>query len=336
VRDSRSNECMRKYARLYREVLEKRSIRRARVAEEAANRLKNRLRQDIRYHYDLFHGRILTLIVPLLVVLTTIFAALHLDGRALTSIDGVFAPIYALFGTLILAALSVCWVRYRGDEYVYKDAAESEYGCMPFSSNVVIRTNKRLRVLSLLLPVSLLLFTVFLNLRLADSIQWHYGLVFMPIWVIFALLIDLLRPRLLEADQRRALVSFWMFLLSPLLVFSVLVCLRLQGTYMPLQYVFIPFWVVESIFTFLPFLASLAAFAHHLHWIRWNDTDARHAVYACMFSVVLFLPLIVFQILLALQDEGASRSYATVFVPLLLWESMFMLAAITVSLLIHW
>jgi hypothetical protein len=103
----------------------------------------------------------------------------------------------------------------------------------------------------------------------------------------------------------------------------------LDGGATSLEHVFIPFWIVEAAFLVVPLIAVivvLVQFFIRCNKVRCSMREGRQIVSWCCVSYLVFGPLTVFQILLIVRSD-MDYKYATVFIPLLLWESILVAGA---------
>lgn len=116
--------------------------------------------------------------------------------------------------------------------------------------------------------LSLMLFMIFVLLKLDKLITWNWFLIFIPMW-IYDLIVILywglkigLRHRNTDSRERNSAQNIWRIVSGCLkLFFELLLCIYLQYDYnLKLFYVFIPFW---SLLLGLVVEAGILAF----HWI---------------------------------------------------------------------
>ncbi|KAF6037288.1 TMEM60 [Bugula neritina] len=98
--------------------------------------------------------------------------------------------------------------------------------------------------------LSLMLFMIFVLLKLDKLITWNWFLIFIPMW-IYDLIVILywglkigLRHRNTDSRERNSAQNIWRIVSGCLkLFFELLLCIYLQYDYnLKLFYVFIPFW----------------------------------------------------------------------------------------------
>jgi len=98
--------------------------------------------------------------------------------------------------------------------------------------------------------LSLILFMIFVLLKLDKLITWNWFLIFIPMW-IYDLVVILywglkigLRHRNTDSRERNSAQNIWRIVSGCLkLFFELLLCIYLQYDYnLKLFYVFIPFW----------------------------------------------------------------------------------------------
>ena len=115
--------------------------------------------------------------------------------------------------------------------------------------------------------------------------------------------------------------------LAPLLVVSVLVAIKLDGAQIPLQLVFIPFWVIDGLYLLVPLLAcviGLGSLVVRCRRLDLSGHDVRQLVTGFFISYIVFVPLTMFEILLVLRENDVSNyKFSTVFIPLFIWEALF-------------
>ena len=137
--------------------------------------------------------------------------------------------------------------------------------------------------------------------------------MFLPVWVVFTIL--LISPLLrwpLFARSTSEYASMLLLAWVPLVGFSVLLCLRLEGILqMPVILMMLPIWMVLTSVHFGLFFAMCFALVK-------DPETARNAALKLLILVSLEAPFVSFTVLFGLKDANMlDLSYTVVFSPLI-------------------
>ena len=325
------------YERLFKYISGRRKRREVLKRSEERRERRNRQKKIFLSLWDGFHIRILTIILPLLLLLSTVFISLRLDKSSGISIETTLAPLFLALSLLSLAILSVAIVKRNSDFPLFEKVIHRDLGCIPFFQSEIVGESKTAILSALSLFLSLFLWLLFMLLRLDGQVTWHYSVVFIPIWFSFLLL--LLSPCMnwrFTEEKFGSYLLLWLLLLLPLLIVCILLCVRLDGdNSLSASLILIPLFIVDSLYLALPLVTSTIAVISHLMnctAISYTSGEVKNIVSLCCLSYIVFVPLTVFEALIALKDQGTDITYVAVFSPLIVWESFLFIGGLAIGL----
>ncbi|GBG31189.1 Transmembrane protein 185B [Hondaea fermentalgiana] len=269
-------------------------------------------------------------ICPLLLF---ILVALSMDGRLDGSIWVIMTPLFFLFG---LFAVGICmgavlYLRSSKSDSLFYGMYPNYRGFIQFWMHKVFREEPVAMCSGVVLYVSLVLFVIFIGMRVEASTTWPWMAIFSPFWIM--LLIFALSPVLRwcgaheDMDDFKTpylvlMFSVWL----PVTVFAIALPLYLDRyVSVSIAVVLIPLWVFEGellIFLFVTLAQSL-----------YTRKDISDSLLVVVVMLVIFAPLVAFQVLLVIKFDAAGEplTWMEVFTPLFVWFSICTLYLINVT-----
>jgi Transmembrane Fragile-X-F protein len=288
--------------------------------------------------YGFFHLRCITACLPTLLLITTVLAMKAVEEPDDWSASQVMIPLFVALGLLTIGIVSVCCTKYRPYYWLFEGISEGYGGCLPRLSQHIV--GERLLGNALMLIIFSLITTFFIlfAVRLDGVITVSYGIVFIPLWLAFlGMCFAPCTGWYNEAERVQFALFVAVMILAPLLVFSILLVVRLDGdTGMKMQLVSIPFWVIYGFYLVVPLMVCICTGSQQLARKLCNYhclgdcsySEFLHSVTVCFAAYVIFLPLALFQIFLTLRDnDQTSISATSAFVPMLVWQSLLCLGS---------
>jgi hypothetical protein len=299
-----------------------------------ARQLQMRRRRTKRLCEASFRGffRALPLLTMVLLILSTVLFFYAVDERGGISLPDAFAPLFVLYGLWFTAVVGTicnhslrklwCCEDIRGDE-----------GFLPRAIHEMVGDRLRSKTLMFALLASLLVFLTLLAVKLGGATDASFATVFIPLWLsFFCFCISPVFGWLRSSSDRFALFGLAWFIFLPLLIFVAVLNSRLDGGSVPVHLAAIPLWIVLGLVLMVPFTAcTIAVISARFRVGPWDcrPRDAWQYFIACTGNCAFIAPLVVFLILVSLNDAGeAPQTKSTVLIPLLLWESIIAAAAL--------
>ena len=268
--------------------------------------------------------------LPYLLILFLAILAARLDGGIDWSLWTVFFPIWAMAALLFLvsfgASLCAAWLSYyrvgTSVTSVWSGLMEQLLGTpvvwyLRLSIGAGHGKVAAIHSALLALMVMILPFTLVMKFDGVGGEAYNYGTAFLPLWLAFALhaASPLFRSGLTSAQNAfRFHIVLWVALLVPSLAVFVTLAISLDGAFIPLHLIFIPWWVVNGIIV----LTGAISLINALWMVCRRRTSATacgefSAVFLAISAVVV--PPLLFLILLAYKVDTPSTS--------LPWRSVF-------------
>lgn len=277
--------------------------------------------------YECFHLRVLTALVPFLVLLTSVFSLLALNERDGWGVGSAFAPLFTLLGLLGLGALSICCSRLCRDVWLCERLRSNHNGCLLSLVHDVLGDRVLPNALLCAALLSSSLFILFFCLRLGGAVDWSFAAVFAPVWLALVLLCALPCVTWSQggADRAGYALSCWCLGVLPAVAFTALLSARLDGAALSPAEVAVPLLVVAGVL-----LAGALWMGAVL--VRREPRDAFN--WCCAVWLACGPPGLS-ALLVALRGRGDPVSLTQALVPLFFWEALVVIAAFVYSLCVR-
>lgn len=290
---------------------------------------------------DLTQMRIMTCLFPFCMFLTTLLLSIRVDGKKNISSWECFIPILLFFMYVLMNIGVACfvyeyqysqisimrglWTQMSGPiRYIYVEMlSQSSYGVQ-----IAIGL-----ILGVITEVFLLSAKLSGGEDSLSNTQIPWGVVFIPFWCMF--ISFLLSPFLGCFREMGVYYICILFIWLPLFIFFVCLTVKLNGEdiddetqEIKLSAIFVPLWLIEG----LVMLASLGFLVHGgVKYCQGNleKLDEHISLFTCCWG--LFLPFVVFEILMCIRDEEGNVTAVETCSPLLvLFMGLFILSIVYV------
>jgi hypothetical protein len=250
-----------------------------------------------------------------LICLWLVLMLLKLCGSISIEWSHVWIPLWVMLGVVVCCGLLGCCTSIISDKSTtasmwHRQSEGDDYAIVGFATVILDNLGSRgwtLRFLWCLINVVLafIIFPALVLAKLNDSVTGSWGLVFVPVWLIFALWCCLpcatneLAHEVL--DDRDAIWYVWIISLvvlwTPLLCVLIMVVVRLDGKFIAAALMFIPFYIADFL------MIAVCCFVCILAMVDDDDDDRpKELAVASVLFVCLgtFLPL---QIYASIYDD---------------------------------
>jgi len=165
-----------------------------------------------------------------------------------------------------------------------------------------------------------ILFTIFLTLKMSRVVSWSYWWILSPLWIILFILLILTQWKRISYHLPAISRIVWLICLISLVGFLILLTLNLENI-LEVSFVlmFLPLWIL--------ILASfLLGISGVVIGIRLNADDSKRAKYLLAGIAMLGFDAICFPFLLLLEFKlsGSSFGWVSVFIPLWVVDGFFL------------
>jgi hypothetical protein len=202
--------------------------------------------------------------VPLALIICTAIVAVFVDQSSSISLGAAFVPLYVVMAALAIIFVwfesltfclisqfmflnfdcrfsrSLCWSRSKERNWYYQTESVVKEFCLETMLGARTWSSYALSVIAF---AGVLLTIIFIHLRVTTQISWSWTFVFLPLWIAMSTVCCMV-PAQCSSDDEDDL-PIWQFVaiiaISPLLVFTILLVLRLNGSDIPLKHVHILF-----------------------------------------------------------------------------------------------
>ena len=226
------------------------------------------------------------------------------------------APLLIIVIMTTLAVLCMCYVAHVDEPVPFADDTfdDDESIIKEFVSAMGHRNYSRQGFFCSLLTCGFV-FMILLLIRITNTADISYVSVFIPIFIGVG--ISCCLPIFFRRD-RLPLCAFTCVMMSaPLLAFTIMLAMRLDGTDIKMVYVFIPLWIWNA-------LTLCAACA-----ITIGDREPWPIPIWC----VAVVPMLVFEVLIAIYFDSGNHgmSFPTMFIPFYFWEFLWCMGGCAVG-----
>lgn len=287
------------------------------------------------------YGRHCEWLTVFCIILTTILGVLKLDNVLHTSWGVIFIPLYfillQMIGAPLLFDLMRITFKYEFDRELEPD--ENPWcGPLFFFLLFLLPLQEHPRVSRMVIyPLSFtfIIWLLLLFIRINGFVKLTWWGVFIPL-IIFLLMVIQIPLWVGEfnvfTDDQKADRIMIVIGIVILIVFIILLALRLDGIILwNWFYVLIPLFVLEGLIVFVPLILTISSFIFDkldMFWFsdhtRWADAPFPLCLTSIAIAVLVLIPLLTFQCLLARNLEAASeeelKSFSLIFVPIFLLE----------------
>jgi hypothetical protein len=273
------------------------------------------------------------------IILQTILVVLKLDHVMTTSWALIFIPLYFLLLQMVAAPffydLICCFTNYMYDQELSPDDG-------PICNSIFLYTlcilpvieRKKSRILTYPLTLLFILWLVLLIAKINEVHLPWWG-VFLPLMVLFVVLsqiplwIGYYNVFLDQERFDRIILSFGAILL---LLFIIFLAIRLDNIVTWNWFiVMVPLFVFEGLLVCVPFFLTTCTFIcqrHGSYWLedhtRWSREADSFCLVATVVAILVLVPLLTFQVLLAKSLEAGPTEhvipYKLLFIPIFLIE----------------
>jgi cytochrome bd-type quinol oxidase subunit 2 len=175
--------------------------------------------------------------------------------------------------------------------------------------------------------VGIIIFTIFLTIKLVSVIQWSFWWVCSPLWLILFSLLVLTQSRKLTTKAPLIVRLAWLLCVTCVIAFLILLNMKLELEYdTSIFYMFLPLWALLGITVFLG-ISGIA-----VSCCTSNDNPDRKKKYLFAGLPLLVFDAVFFPFLLLLElklnDTTDEFSWSVVFIPLWITDGFFLCVAL--------
>jgi len=296
---------------------------------EALNTKRAMIERSIR----LFSLEFTTPMIGICPLLLFLLVALDMDNRLDGSIWIIMIPLLFLFGLFAICIAVGAFLLFKSSDpaSLFYGMYGNYRGFIQFWMHKVFREEPVALYSGLVLYLSLVLFVIFIGLQVDQATTWPWIAVFSPFWLMLLILAfsPLLRWCGAHEDMEDFKTPYTVLMFSvwiPVASFGVILPLYLDRYIAPsIAVVLIPIWVFEAelvVFLFITLVQSL--------YTRKDISDSLLVVFVML---IIFTPLVAFQVMLVIKLEpaGSSVTWVEVFTPLFVWFALCTLYLINVT-----